>query len=146
MPLFRPAWTVTAVVCAGLLAGCQTGASDAGGSDPSTTAQTSTPPAAAPTTPAAPPATPACPSRAEIADAISKADGSRGVIVYDNIVCAGIWATAPMRYPGSDPSRAIVQRRNGKVVLVTYGTSDLCQVEEMRAAPAKIRRALGPYC
>ncbi|MFI0353201.1 hypothetical protein [Actinomadura sp. 9N407] len=151
MAVFRLVTVVTVLTCAGVLTGCQGGGDDDAAGKTSAAPPATAPGAPAPATTARPPspskpAAAPCPSRAQIADAVSAADGSSGVIVSDEITCQGGWATTEMRYPGSDPSRVIVRTRSGKVSLVTYGTDALCDGPKMANAPAKIRKALGPYC
>ncbi|WP_345456401.1 hypothetical protein [Actinoallomurus oryzae] len=130
------------MTCACLLAAC---GSDDESEKPVPSASARSTAASAASSPAAA-ASPACPSRAQIADAVSAADHSTGVIVSTKIVCQDGWATAPMRYPGSDPSRAVVRVQGGDVRLVTYGTDGLCESPKMKKAPAEIKKALGVYC
>jgi hypothetical protein len=131
------------VACACLPAAC--GSDDESEKPVPSASARSTAASPAATSPAAA-ASPACPSRAQIADAVSAADHSTGVIVSTKIVCQDGWATAPMRYPGSDPSRVVVRVQGGEVRLVTYGTDGLCESPKMKKAPAEIKKALGVYC
>jgi hypothetical protein len=140
---FRPAVLVAVVTLTCLSTACRSGDESAKADAPAR--PTATAPAQAPASPTAA-ASPACPSRAEIADAVSSADHSTGVIVSTKVVCQDGWATVPMRYPGSDPARAVVRMQNGEVRLVTYGTDGLCGNPKMKNAPAEIKKALGPYC
>lgn len=139
MSPWRPAIVATVVTCVGLLTACRSG---------DESEQPNPPVAARPTATASPTAaaSAACPSRAEIAEAVSAADHSTGVTVSSKVVCRDGWATAPMRYPGSDPARAVVRLQNGEVRLVTYGTDALCENPRMKKAPAEIKKALGVYC
>ncbi|GLY91114.1 hypothetical protein [Actinoallomurus iriomotensis] len=139
MSPFRPAVLVAVATLACLSTACRSGDESAKADAPAR------PTATGPTQAPAPPTT-ACPSRAEIADAVSSADHSTGVIVSTKVVCQDGWATVPMRYPGSDPARAVVRMQNGEVRLVTYGTDGLCGNPKMKKAPAEIKKALGPYC
>lgn len=142
MSPFRPAAVVTVVTCVGLLTAC--GAGDKSEKQPPL--GSARPTATVPATSPAAAASTACPSRAQIADAISAADHSTGVIVSTKVVCQDGWATAPMRYPGADPARAVARLQNGEVRLVTYGTDGLCDDPQMKKAPAEIKKALGVYC
>jgi hypothetical protein len=143
---------VTVVTCIGLLAACRSGDEGRKAGSPAsarpTAAASGGPASQAPSSAASPTAgaSAACPSRAEIADAVSAADHSSGVIVGTKVVCRDGWATAQMRYPGADPARVIVRRQNGEVRLVTYGTDGLCESPKMKKAPTEIKKALGPYC
>jgi hypothetical protein len=152
---------VTVVTCTGLLAACRSGdegrkagspasarptAAASGGPASQAPSSAVSPTAGASAASPTPGASAACPSRAEIADAVSAADHSSGVIVGTKVVCRDGWATAQMRYPGADPARVIVRRQNGEVRLVTYGTDGLCESPRMKKAPTEIKKALGPYC
>ncbi|RJL31939.1 hypothetical protein [Bailinhaonella thermotolerans] len=165
MSVSRPLTLLIALTCAGALTGCQSGAGAGGGAGGGAGRAAEEPPvargprspspapassSAAPRSAATPasgkPSPAACPSPAEIADAVTAYDGSRGVIVSRDITCEGDWATTSMRYPGSDPARVVVRRQKGELRLVTYGTDALCEGEEMTGVPSKIRKALGDYC
>jgi hypothetical protein len=145
VPSYRPALVAAVLTCAALmtLTACRSGDDHASGAGPTTAGPSHS--ASSGAAPATSPAS-ACPSRTEIAHAVEAADHSTGVVVSANVVCRGDWATAPMRYPGSDPARVVVRRQQGRVRLVTYGTDGLCQDRKMKQAPAEIKKALGVYC
>ncbi|GAA4619819.1 hypothetical protein GCM10023196_001350 [Actinoallomurus vinaceus] len=64
------------------------------------------------------------------------------------IVCDHGWAAAHMKNVRglTDPNWTVLRLRGGKWHLVTYGTDGLCDAPAMGSAPAKVKKALGPYC
>lgn len=88
-----------------------------------------------------------CPSAEEFVKAMA-AKGWTDYRVTGRIVCAGDWATTTVELTklASDPAHAVLRRVDGRWRGITYGTDGLCGARGMHAAPADIRKALGPYC
>ncbi|MEV0407730.1 hypothetical protein [Actinoallomurus sp. NPDC050550] len=76
------------------------------------------------------------------------ASGATDFRVDGRIVCDGGWAAAHMKNVRglTDPNWTVLRLRGGRWHLVTYGTDGLCDGPEMKSAPAKVKKALGPYC
>ncbi|MGI8333762.1 hypothetical protein ACRYCC_27760 [Actinomadura scrupuli] len=138
MLLSRPLRSLAALTCAGALVACGSEAEQP--ADPTATPSVSAPgPSSA--------AADACPRPAEIVKAMD-ARGWTGFRVRGSVVCDGDWATATVQQTAvsTDPARAVLRRKDGRLRAVIYGTDALCGNPGVRPAPQKIKRALGAYC
>jgi hypothetical protein len=140
--MLRPLLCLVVLACVTGTAACRSDADaprDVAGS-PSTGASSGSPVTAP--SPAA-----ACPSAGDIVKAMA-ARGWGHYKVTGHIVCDHDWATTTVEVTtvASDPARAVLRHVDGRWRAITYGTDGLCGAPGMHAAPAGIRKALGPYC
>ncbi|GAA0371064.1 hypothetical protein NE235_29400 [Actinoallomurus spadix] len=149
--MFRPLIPLAVLACAGGLAACESQDEPKPQSAPSSVPAASTPAvSAAPgTSSAAPASTPPAPC-ASAADFLKAraAEGSMEFRVSGRVICDHGWAAAYLKQPAglTDPAWTVLRNTGGRWHLVTYGTDGLCGAPGMKAAPAKIKKALGPYC
>ncbi|GAB3959347.1 hypothetical protein GCM10029978_006220 [Actinoallomurus acanthiterrae] len=135
--MFRPLFLMV-IVCAVGTAACRSQAEHHHAASPAPTKSSAVP---------SPSPSDACASASDFVKE-SAAGGATGFRVDGRIVCDGGWAAAHMKniHGLTDPNWTVLRLRGGRWHLVTYGTDGLCDGPEMKSAPAKIKKALGPYC
>jgi hypothetical protein len=144
--MFRRLFPLVVLACAGGVAACGSQAGHGAASAAPTTSSVAPAPSTSSASPSPSP-TESCASASDFVKALD-AEGATGFRVDGRIVCEHDWATAHLKHTRqlTDPNWTVLRLRGGRWHLVIYGTDGLCESPGMGSAPAKIKKALGPYC